>query len=264
MNRSPRSVVTVASTAAMPDSPSAQPDSRCGGLISKKPLAQDQLGHEAIVAYLSGITTRNDATGDTVQVLVRQLLPSGTAKLKSVAGQLGLHPPKTLQRRLADEHTTFAAITDGGVRRELADRLLRDTGVTLAHLAHELGYAEQSVLTRSCQRWFGCPPGSIGKRLPRRRNCIPADKGRVTTCWNAIPAGGRSEGGEGELDDLADDGRELVRQGSAVVGHAVALTDLPNLRRDLRVPVGRDVGGTGGARSGSSGCRSRCGRACRR
>ncbi|MCV7149943.1 AraC family transcriptional regulator [Mycolicibacterium pyrenivorans] len=127
----------------------------------EKPLAQDQLGHEAIVAYLSGITTRNDATGDTVQVLVRQLLPSGTAKLKSVAGQLGLHP-KTLQRRLADEHTTFAAITDG-VRRELADRLLRDTGVTLAHLAHELGYAEQSVLTRSCQRWFGCPPGVYRK-----------------------------------------------------------------------------------------------------
>ena len=33
------------------------------------------------------------------------------------------------------------------------ERYLRDTHITLSHLARELGYAEQSVLTHSCRRW---------------------------------------------------------------------------------------------------------------
>jgi AraC-like DNA-binding protein len=44
------------------------------------------------------------------------------------------------------------------VRRETAEHYLRDTDISLPHLARELGYAEQSVLSRSCQRWFGCGP----------------------------------------------------------------------------------------------------------
>ncbi|HNM84933.1 MAG TPA: helix-turn-helix domain-containing protein, partial [Mycobacterium sp.] len=44
------------------------------------------------------------------------------------------------------------------IRRERARRLLSGTAITLSHLARELGYAEQSVLTRSCKRWFGCGP----------------------------------------------------------------------------------------------------------
>ena len=33
--------------------------------------------------------------------------------------------------------------------------------MTLAHLARELGYAEQSVLSRSCQRWYGASPAAL-------------------------------------------------------------------------------------------------------
>jgi hypothetical protein len=33
----------------------------------------------------------------------------------------------------------------------------------LAHLTRELGYAEQSVLSRSCRRWFGCGPNAYRK-----------------------------------------------------------------------------------------------------
>ena len=54
------------------------------------------------------------------------------------------------------------------VRRELAERYLRDTRITLSHLARELGYAEQSVLTRSCRRWFGRGPAAYRKELQPR------------------------------------------------------------------------------------------------
>ena len=73
--------------------------------------------------------------------------------LELIAAQLQLHP-KALQRHLAAEQTTFATLVDE-VRRDAAERYLRDTSMTLSHLTRELGYAEQSVLTRSCRRWLG-------------------------------------------------------------------------------------------------------------
>ncbi|AQT81298.1 AraC family transcriptional regulator [Mycolicibacterium litorale] len=128
-----------------------------------RPLHRDKLAHDAVVGYLATITTAEPRTIASVRTLVRQLLPSGTVTLDLVAEQLNLHP-KALQRRLAPDGTTFAAIVDE-VRRELAERYLRDTRITLAHLARELGYAEQSVLTRSCYRWFGRGPAAYRKQL---------------------------------------------------------------------------------------------------
>ncbi|MEE4023541.1 AraC family transcriptional regulator [Gordonia sp. PKS22-38] len=122
-----------------------------------RPLAADETAHRAIVTYLDGVIDRHDRQlSGSVRDLVRQLLPTGAATLPVTARQFRLHP-KTLQRRLAAEGTTFAAVVDD-VRRELAERWLRETDMTLSHLAHELGYAEQSVLTRSCRRWFGVSP----------------------------------------------------------------------------------------------------------
>ncbi len=50
-------------------------------------------------------------------------MPTGLTTLDVVADQLNLHP-KTLQRRLADEGTTFAALVDR-VRKETAGQYLR-------------------------------------------------------------------------------------------------------------------------------------------
>jgi AraC-like DNA-binding protein len=44
------------------------------------------------------------------------------------------------------------------VRRDIAQHGLANPDITLAHLTRQLGYAEQSVLTRACQRWFGTTP----------------------------------------------------------------------------------------------------------
>lgn len=76
--------------------------------------------------------------------------------MELVAAQFALHP-KTLQRRLAGEGTTFAELVDA-TRRAQAERLLRDTDLSMSQVAREIGYAEQSVLTRSSRRWFGTNP----------------------------------------------------------------------------------------------------------
>ncbi|BBX99225.1 AraC family transcriptional regulator [Mycobacterium lacus] len=132
----------------------------------RRTLNHDDVAHRAVVDYLSSITPLGAGIVESVRTIVRQLLPTGAATLDVVADQFHLHP-KTLQRRLADENTTFGALVDQ-VRKDIADRYLRTTGMSLSHLARELGYAEQSVLSRSCKRWFGSGPATyrIRARLP--------------------------------------------------------------------------------------------------
>lgn len=137
------------------------------------PLRRDPLDHEALVRYLGTITERGLGTRRSVELLVNQLLPTGTCTLTTVADRLSLHP-KALQRRLTDEETTFAAIVDE-LRRRRAHQLLTDTEISVSQLATELGYAEPSVLTRASRRWFGCPPAAY------RRNGGSAAPARSTT-----------------------------------------------------------------------------------
>jgi AraC-like DNA-binding protein len=121
-------------------------------------LDQDLLTHRTAIGYLerTADTTEDGAVVRSVSAAVRRALPTGAATVDVVAHEFGLHP-KALQRRLAREGTSFSAVVDD-VRRATAARLLRDTDMTLAGLARELGYAEQSVLTRACRRWFDCSP----------------------------------------------------------------------------------------------------------
>lgn len=142
----------------------------------RRRLHPDDLAHRAIVDYLSSITPKNADFVQSIRTVIRQLLPTGAATLDVVADQFNLHP-KTLQRRLADDDTTFAGLVDE-VREEAAERYLRTTDMTMSHLARELGYAEQSVLSRSCRRWFGAGPAAYRSRS--RSQVVQPDGARPT------------------------------------------------------------------------------------
>jgi AraC-like DNA-binding protein len=135
----------------------------------RRPLRRDDLAHRALADYLNSITATEAGLAQSVRTIIRQLLPTGATTLEVIAAQFNLHP-KMLQRRLADEGTALAALLDD-VRKETAERYLGTTDMSLSHLTRELGYAEQSVLTRACQRWFGCGPAAFRtrQRPPARR-----------------------------------------------------------------------------------------------
>lgn len=97
-----------------------------------------------------------------VRDLVRQRLGSDACTNEFVASELCLHP-RTLQRRLKLEGASFESIKDD-VRREVASHHLRNTEIPLSRLAEKLGYAEASVLSRSCYRWFGAAPLQIRRQ----------------------------------------------------------------------------------------------------
>jgi AraC-like DNA-binding protein len=126
----------------------------------QRPLVRDEMAHRVVLDYLDTVIDRHRPTlASSIRELIRQLLPTGAATAPVIADQFRLHP-KALRRRLAAEGTNFNAVVDD-VRREMTERYLRDTDMTLTHLARQLGYAEQSVLARSSQRWFGASPASL-------------------------------------------------------------------------------------------------------
>ena len=128
--------------------------------VLSRPLADDGDVHALAQQYLSTIAVPTaSATADTVAELVRHKLPTGTHDLDVVAGQLALHR-RTLQRQLAEQGTSFAALVDQ-VRRDEAERYLSETDMPLGQLAGLLGLSEQSALSRASRRWFGMPPKQV-------------------------------------------------------------------------------------------------------
>jgi len=138
-------------------------------------ISHDELAHHAVVEYLTSVIgPRGPEMSHSVRTIARQLLPTGAVSREVIAAQFNMHP-KTLQRRLADEGTTFYDLIDG-IRRDTAEHYLRDTDIDLSHLTRELGYTEQSVLTRSCRRWFGIGPAAY--RRAARAGPTAAGRGR--------------------------------------------------------------------------------------
>ncbi len=91
-----------------------------------------------------------------VELAVRHTLGTDRCNRAAIANAMALHP-RTLQRHLGREHRTFEQIRDG-VRRERAHYYLRHTDMPLSQVATQLGYRDQSILTRGCRRWFGTTP----------------------------------------------------------------------------------------------------------
>jgi AraC-like DNA-binding protein len=96
--------------------------------------------------------------------VIRKTLTSGECSSISAADRLGLLP-RTLQRRLQDEGSSFGTIKDD-VRRKLALQYLGQSE-SMTEVAAKLGYSEPSVLTRSCHRWFAASPRDIRTQLRR-------------------------------------------------------------------------------------------------
>ncbi len=94
-----------------------------------------------------------------VRIAIRRTLGSNLARRPAIAELLNMHP-RTLQRRLELEGTTFEALREE-VCKQAALRYLRETQVPLSQVAGLLGLSEQSALTRSCRRWFDAPPSQL-------------------------------------------------------------------------------------------------------
>lgn len=113
---------------------------------------------------------------DRVRRLVRNFLGTDHAGHTVIARSLSIHP-RTLQRRLEAEGVTFERLVDDVRKGRFLELIGLHSGLGLTQIAHILGYAEVSVLTRSCRRWFGVTPTvmrGVTKKLSNQPGSAPA------------------------------------------------------------------------------------------
>ena len=107
---------------------------------------------EATLARLGEVQPMSEAVARRLV----ELLPRGQGTQQAIARALGIGD-RTLQRRLAAEGTTFAALLERS-RRQLAEGFLKDPRLSASEVALLLGYADPSTFFRAFKRWTGRTP----------------------------------------------------------------------------------------------------------
>ncbi|NNC75549.1 MAG: helix-turn-helix domain-containing protein [Acidimicrobiia bacterium] len=104
---------------------------------------------------------------ERVGAALYELLPSGRRQVGDVARAVG-SSPRTIQRRLGDEGTTFRAVLDE-TRAQLAQHYLTRTGLSNSQAAFLLGYDDPNSFYPAFRRWTGMTPQAArAARVPLR------------------------------------------------------------------------------------------------
>lgn len=91
-------------------------------------------------------------------------LPSGQLSLEAVARRLATSP-RSLQRRLRDEGTSFKAVVRD-TRESLARYYLSRTAHSSSEIAYLLGFEDPTSFFRAFQSWTGTTPDAVRRSLP--------------------------------------------------------------------------------------------------
>jgi AraC-like DNA-binding protein len=122
---------------------------------------------ESVCADLAGRRRGDSGLAQQVRVLLAQRLafdPSAAG----VASALAVGE-RTLRRRLAADGTSFQRLLDE-VRASVARQLLATGSLSVAQVAHRLGYAEPASFIHAHRRWHGTTPGQAARHpRPSRR-----------------------------------------------------------------------------------------------
>jgi AraC-like DNA-binding protein len=124
-----------------------------------------------------------------VRDLVRKQLSRGGCSIERVAAALSMHR-RTLDRHLALHGEAFGAL-QASVKYEIAQRLLRDTGLSVQQIGEFLGFSSPANFATAFRRWSGrspsrfrreaaYPPSAIVNTTsasPKSRNASPVSHG---------------------------------------------------------------------------------------
>lgn len=106
---------------------------------------------KAYIEEFEGASVASNVLG-----LMIEMLPSGLPTLEAVA-QLRHMTPRTLQRKLKAENTSFNQLLDT-MRQDLAKSYLRHSTRSIGEIAYMLGFSDPANFTRFFKRWTGQSP----------------------------------------------------------------------------------------------------------
>jgi AraC-like DNA-binding protein len=96
---------------------------------------------------------------ERVRVTLHETLPAGDSSMTAVTTRLAVSP-RTLQRQLHDEGTTYQAIL-ASTREDLARHYLRRGSLRTGEIAYLLGYDDTNSFYRAFRNWTGTTPEAL-------------------------------------------------------------------------------------------------------
>lgn len=99
------------------------------------------------------------STEDRVRAALLELLPAGRSSTREVGRSLAMST-RTLQRRLAEEGTSYQAVL-ASTREALARHYLRSENMSTGEVSFLLGYADRGSFYRAFHDWTGLTPERV-------------------------------------------------------------------------------------------------------
>jgi AraC-like DNA-binding protein len=96
---------------------------------------------------------------ERVRVTLHETLPAGDSSMTAVTTRLAVSP-RTLQRQLHEEGTTYQAIL-ASTREDLARHYLRRGSLRTGEIAYLLGYDDTNSFYRAFRNWTGTTPEAL-------------------------------------------------------------------------------------------------------
>lgn len=125
----------------------------------------DAAAYQAAIAFIEArYADKATPLHAKVRGIITHFLTTERCTKERVAEEVRLHP-RTLHRQLAAAGTSFQLIKDE-VRRDLMLYYLWQTRIEFTQISEKLGFSEQSVMNRFCQKWFACSPGQLRSERP--------------------------------------------------------------------------------------------------
>ncbi|MBM7231506.1 transcriptional regulator [Dietzia sp. HMSC21D01] len=123
-------------------------------LLGREISGGDDVVQQLALRYLEQhVPTDRRTLTDRTRAALHQSLDAGASSLARIAGLLSMSP-RSLQRGLAGEGTSFSAVRDE-VRREVATRLLTTTEIPLYQIASALDLGDATTFSQYARRWWG-------------------------------------------------------------------------------------------------------------
>lgn len=113
---------------------------------------------DRVAEETEGITVGADELARDLETLVRDALPSGIPTLGAMAQHMGMSN-RTLTRRLTERDIQFRELVHK-VQEQVARELLSTSANSVAEIAFQTGFSEQSAFSRAFKRWTGNSPAA--------------------------------------------------------------------------------------------------------
>ncbi|MDF0717484.1 AraC family transcriptional regulator ligand-binding domain-containing protein [Muricauda sp. 334s03] len=111
---------------------------------------------ERVAEETKGIELSANKIVNDVENLIKDALPSGIPGVEQIGQTLGMSR-RTLTRRLAENDLTFRDLIKK-TQEEVSKELLKNSARSIAEIAFETGFSEQSAFSRAFKNWTNQSP----------------------------------------------------------------------------------------------------------